>query len=155
MVSTICDQCPTNVAVIRVLREETQKKYAVEGKPTQTTFFEVDNTKVFPLFDIPHLLNGVRNNSLNKDAKFMLNGQERWAKWEHLKMLLAIDVGVDDEIRLVNKLTESHISKEKIKKMKVKLAAQVFSQRVSSALRFSGSKCILLTFELTLNTLLF
>lgn len=72
----------------------------------------------------------------------MFNGQERWAKWEHLKMLLAIDVG-DDEIRLVNKLTESHINKDKFKKMKVKLAAQVFSQRVSSALRFSGSKCIL------------
>ncbi|XP_026743754.1 uncharacterized protein LOC113505320 isoform X2 [Trichoplusia ni] len=142
VVSAICDQCPTNVAVIRELREETQKKYAVEGKPTQTTFFEVDNTKVFPLFDTPHLLKGVRNNLLNKDAKFMLNGQERWAKWEHLKMLLAIDVG-DDEIRLVNKLTESLINKEKLKKMKVKLAAQVFSQRVSSALRFSGKHGIL------------
>ncbi|KAH9633045.1 hypothetical protein HF086_000405 [Spodoptera exigua] len=59
----------------------------------------------------------------------------KWAKWEHLKMLLDVDIG-DDEIRLVNKLTEMHVVKEKIPKMKVKYAAQVFSQRVSSALRF-------------------
>lgn len=142
VISTICDQSPTNVAVIRELREETQKKYP--ASTTQTTFFEVNNVKVFPLFDTPHLLKGVRNNLINKDAKFIQNGQEKWAKWEHIKMLLAIDVG-DDEIRLVNKLTESHVNKDKIKKMKVKLAAQVFSQRVSSALRFSASKCKLVS----------
>ncbi|KAM3967912.1 uncharacterized protein ACR2FA_011463 [Aphomia sociella] len=78
---------------------------------------------------------GVRNNLLTKNAIFIQNGKEKVAKWEHLKMLLAIDVG-EDEIRLVNKLTESHVIKDKIKKMKVKLAAQVFSQRVSSALGF-------------------
>lgn len=54
-------------------------------------------------------------------------------------MLLAIDVG-DDEIRLVNKLTENHVNKDKLNKMKVKLAAQVFSQRVSAVLRFSASR---------------
>lgn len=53
-------------------------------------------------------------------------------------MLLAVDDG-DDEIRLVNKLTEMHVDKNKIPKMKVKFAAQVFSQRVSSALRFLSS----------------
>ncbi|KAJ2942923.1 hypothetical protein O0L34_g15113 [Tuta absoluta] len=46
----------------------------------------------------------------------------------------------DDEIRFVNKLTEFHVIKDKIPKMKVKHAAQVFSQRVSSALRFAASK---------------
>lgn len=137
VVTTICDQCPTNVAVIKELREETRKQYAIEGN--LQTHFEVNNMKVFPLFDTPHLLKGVRNNLLNKDAKFIQNGQEKWAKWEHLKMLLAIDVG-DDEIRLVNKLTENHLNKDKLKKMKVKLAAQVFSQRVSAALRFLASR---------------
>lgn len=56
-------------------------------------------------------------------------------------MLLELDEG-DDEIRLVNKLTEKHVIKNKIPKMKVKYAAQVFSQRVSSALRFSSSKYV-------------
>ncbi|KAJ8706159.1 hypothetical protein PYW07_010936 [Mythimna separata] len=135
VVATVCDQCPANVAAIKDIKEETQKRYANKG-----WFFEVNGKKVFPLFDTPHLLKGVRNNLLTKNAKFIQNGQEKWAKWEHLKMFLDIDVG-DDEIRLVNKLTENHIIKDKIKKMKVKLAAQVFSQRVSSAIRFSASKC--------------
>ncbi|XP_045493197.1 uncharacterized protein LOC123692481 [Colias croceus] len=91
--------------------------------------------KVFPLFDTPHLLKGVRNNLLKKDAEFLQNGETKCAKWEHLKLLLDIDDG-DDEIRLLNKLTEMHIIKDKIPKMKVKYAAQVFSQRVSSAMRF-------------------
>lgn len=54
-------------------------------------------------------------------------------------MLLDIDEG-DDEVRIVNKLTENHVLKEKIPKMKVKFAAQVFSQRVSAVMRFLASK---------------
>ncbi|GBP56324.1 Glutathione S-transferase [Eumeta japonica] len=50
-------------------------------------------------------------------------------------MLLEVDVG-EHEIRLVNKLTEQHVNKDKIPKMKVSVAAQVFSQRVSAAMRF-------------------
>ncbi|GBP13819.1 hypothetical protein EVAR_91041_1 [Eumeta japonica] len=46
-------------------------------------------------------------------------------------MLLEVDVG-EHEIRLVNKLTEQHVNKDKIPKMKVSVAAQVFSQRVSA-----------------------
>ncbi|KAF9804120.1 hypothetical protein SFRURICE_020548 [Spodoptera frugiperda] len=38
VVSTICDQCPTNVAVIKQLREETQKKYAVEENQRKQRF---------------------------------------------------------------------------------------------------------------------
>ncbi|CAH0730447.1 unnamed protein product, partial [Brenthis ino] len=99
--------------------------------------FEVNSMKVFPLFDTPHLLKGIRNNLLNKDAKFIENGQEKWAKWEHLKMLLAIDVG-DDEIRLVNKLTENHVNKDKLKKMKVKLAAQSMPEEKQSLQELMG-----------------
>lgn len=57
------------------------------------------------------------------------------AKWDHLQLLLAID---DDEdlLRMCNNLTEAHVLPEKITKMKVKHAAQVFSQGVSGALRF-------------------
>ncbi|GBP61815.1 Vacuolar protein-sorting-associated protein 36 [Eumeta japonica] len=54
-------------------------------------------------------------------------------------MLLEVDVG-EHEIRLVNKLTEQHVNKDKIPKMKVSVAAQVFSQRVSAAMRFWQEK---------------
>ncbi|GBP15207.1 hypothetical protein EVAR_79221_1 [Eumeta japonica] len=44
-------------------------------------------------------------------------------------MLLEVDVG-EHERRLVNKLTEQHVNKDKIPKMKVSVAAQVFSKGV-------------------------
>ncbi|GBP50047.1 Zinc finger protein 79 [Eumeta japonica] len=42
-------------------------------------------------------------------------------------MLLEVDVG-EHEIRLVNKLTEQHVNKDKIPKMKVSVAAQVLAK---------------------------
>ncbi|KAH9645583.1 hypothetical protein HF086_005232 [Spodoptera exigua] len=60
----------------------------------------------------------------------------------HLKLLLDLDDG-EDELRMCNKLTEAHVLPEKIPKMKVKHAAQVFSQRVSGALRFCARKHLL------------
>ncbi|CAG4944833.1 unnamed protein product [Colias eurytheme] len=135
VVATICDQASSNVKVIKMLQEDTKNKYKQRGIIYESNAFEIENMKVFPEFDTPHLLKGVRNNLLKKDAEFLQNGETKCAKWEHLKLLLDIDDG-DDEIRLLNKLTEMHIIKEKIPKMKVKYAAQVFSQRVSSAMRF-------------------
>ncbi|XP_022836994.1 uncharacterized protein LOC111364379 [Spodoptera litura] len=139
VVATICDQATTNVRVVQELQKETKAMYLRRGDTYNSNAIEVDACKIFPLFDTPHLLKGVRNNLLTKNAKYIQNGETKWAKWEHLKMLLEIDDG-DDEIRLVNKLTEMHVVKEKIPKMKVKYAAQVFSQRVSSALRFLSSE---------------
>lgn len=59
-------------------------------------------------------------------------------------MLMDVDTG-EDEVRLVNKLTECHVDVKKIHKMKVKYAAQVFSQRVSSAMRYLASEYLLFT----------
>lgn len=41
----------------------------------------------------------------------------------------------DLDTRMCEKLTVQHVYKDSIKKMKVKLAAQVFSHRVSSIMR--------------------
>ncbi|KAF9404446.1 hypothetical protein HW555_014330, partial [Spodoptera exigua] len=142
VVATICDQAATNVRVVQELQKETQEKYLRRGEICYSNAVEIANCKIFPLYDTPHLLKGVRNNLISKNATFIHNGITKWAKWEHLKMLLDVDIG-DDEIRLVNKLTEMHVVKEKIPKMKVKYAAQVFSQRVSSALRFLSKHNIL------------
>ncbi|XP_047034960.1 uncharacterized protein LOC124640998 isoform X2 [Helicoverpa zea] len=144
VIATICDQAATNVRVVRQLLAETREKYLRKGMEYYSKAFEIENSKIFPLFDTPHLLKGVRNNLLEKNAQFTQNGETKKAKWEHIEMLLELDEG-DDEIRLVNKLTEKHVIKNKIPKMKVKYAAQVFSQRVSSALRFSSKHNILPT----------
>lgn len=139
VVCTICDQAATNVSVIRSLQEETRVSHLRKGLEYNSRAFEIDDIKVYPLFDSPHLLKGVRNNMLIKNVKFVQNGEQKCAKWDHLIQLLQVDEG-DDEIRLVNKLTENHVIKNKIPKMKVKIAAQVFSQRVSAAMRFLASK---------------
>lgn len=75
---------------------------------------------------------------MTKKLKFSEDSKTKYAEWEHLEMLLKLDVG-EDEIRLVNKLTETHVMKDKLPKMKVEYAAQLFSQRVSSAIRFLAS----------------
>lgn len=139
VIATVCDQSSTNVSVINSLKNETKQKYLSEGREYKSTGFEIDGTKIFPVFDPPHLLKGLRNNLLTKDLRFIQDGEVKYAKWDHLKMLLDVDVGEDD-IRLVNKLTECHVNKDKIPKMKVKHAAQVFSQRVSAAMRFLASQ---------------
>ncbi|XP_052741491.1 uncharacterized protein LOC128198747 [Bicyclus anynana] len=144
IIATVCDQSPTNMKVIKNLVTETKEKYLRNGTEYRSMAFEVNNSKIFPIFDPPHLLKGLRNNLMTKKLKFVQNGETKFAKWEHLQMLLDIDAGEHD-IRLVNKLTESHVNKEKVPKMKVKHAAQVFSQRVSAALRFLAIGALMLT----------
>ncbi|KPJ09927.1 Transposable element P transposase [Papilio machaon] len=142
VVATICDQGGPNMSAINSLYIETKEKYMRQNKEYQSLAFEVDDIKVFPIFDSPHLIKGIRNNFLEKNVRFIQGGKVKIAKWEHLKMLLDVDVGEDD-IRMLNKLTEHHVIKEKIPKMKVKNAAQVFSQRVSATLRFLAKHNIL------------
>lgn len=40
-------------------------------------------------------------------------------------------------LRALPKLTDEHVIKDKVKKMKLKMATQVFSQRVSATLLFA------------------
>ncbi|XP_045535436.1 uncharacterized protein LOC106716651 [Papilio machaon] len=141
VVATVCDQSQTNVGAIKSLKDDTMKKYLRQAVEYKSHGFEVDEHKIFPLYDTPHLLKGVRNNLLRKNARFS-DIQEKVAKWDHIKMLFEKDVG-EHEIRFVNKLTEYHVFENKIPKMKVKYAAQVFSQRVSSALGFLARHNIL------------
>ncbi|CAB3259517.1 unnamed protein product [Arctia plantaginis] len=142
VIATVCDQSSTNMSVIKSLINDTKRKYLLEGKEFKSLSFEYNGSKIFPVFDPPHLLKGLRNNLLTKNLRFIQNGVVKFAKWEHLQMLLDADPGEDD-IRLVNKLTESHVVPEKIPKMKVKHAAQVFSQRVSATMRYLANHDIL------------
>lgn len=138
----MCDQSATNMTTIKNLYEETVQDHLRRGAEYKSCAFEVDGVKVFPLFDPPHLLKGIRNNLLTKKLRYIENGIVKVAKWEHIILFMEKDVE-DKELRLVNKLTEAHIIKEKIPKMKVKYAAQVFSQRLSAAMKFCTSKWII------------
>jgi hypothetical protein len=81
------------------------------------------------------MLKGIRNNLLERDAKFNWKEPvEQIASWRDIITAYELDTG-DFDTRMMCKLTDQHVYPEKMKKMKVKLAAQVFSQRVSSTMR--------------------
>ncbi len=46
----------------------------------------------------------------------------------------------DFDFKIVNRLTEAHVYPEKLKAMKVSIAAQMFLQKVSSVMRFLATK---------------
>ncbi|KAF0755385.1 Uncharacterized protein FWK35_00009537 [Aphis craccivora] len=101
-----------------------------------------ERVKIVYLFDVPHLMKCIRNNLLNKDLNFTIDGVKRTAKWDHLIQLYKEDSEIPDS-KMLPRLTDCHILPHKITKMKVKCATQVFSQRVSAVLNFLADKNII------------
>lgn len=62
VISTVCDQAPTNVAAINRLRQETNTKYMKKEKENRLYCFEINDKEIISLFNVPHLLKGLRNN---------------------------------------------------------------------------------------------
>lgn len=65
-----------------------------------------------------------------------MKGEAQIANWDDIQTLNSFDK--ENEIhglRTLHKLTEAHILPQKIKKMSVSIAAQVFSHRVASTMR--------------------
>lgn len=121
--------------------EENKQKYTKAGKKARDGVFEVDDEEVIPLFDVPHLLKGMRNNLLNKNLKYIMDGTERVAKWDHILKLYENNPTYKG-IRLIKKLTKNHCDPNKIPKMKVKHASQIFSHTVGVNMGFLAGKFI-------------
>ncbi|KAH0812460.1 hypothetical protein GEV33_010331 [Tenebrio molitor] len=79
---------------------------------------------------------GIRNNFLEADIKFTWKKGEQRATWQHIVALYEMDGGVDVDMhfKMLPRVTDGHVYKQCIKKMRVKVAAQVLSQRVSSTM---------------------
>lgn len=89
---------------------------------------------------IPHIfLKGIRNNLLQKNLLFITDNIKKEAQWKNFIDFYNIDSTIVD-IKMLPRVTDQHIIPRKIKKMKVKITAQVFSQRVSSLMRFLACK---------------
>lgn len=134
VVATISDQHPSNSKAISNLKEETNAMHLRKGIENRLMGFYVNQQEVVHLYDPPHLLKCVRNNLLMHNCKFTWKRKEQAASWNDIETLYDLDVG-DSDTKMLNKLTDAHVRKNKIKKMKVKIAAQVFSHRVSSTMR--------------------
>lgn len=140
VVATICDQGKPNEGAIRILNTETKLYYERKCEEYREDFYEVelDNRKrirVVHLFDPPHLIKCLRNNLLTKDLIYEMDGVKRVAKWKHLEELYYADNCIPDS-KMLPRLTDHHVVPDKIKKMKVRFATQVFSQRVAAIMKF-------------------
>lgn len=133
VVATICDQGASNMAAINMLLKETREVYIRTGKPYTEGFFEMNNKKIFPLYDPPHLIKGIRNNLITKNLKYQMTGKECVAKWSHIVALYNRCPGYKG-VKLVPKLTSHHVVPALIPKMRVKHCTQVFSKSVGVAL---------------------
>lgn len=131
VVCTVCDQYAANVNAIKRLKEESVRPCA-----SDIDLFEVGGQEIVAIYDPPHLLKGIRNNLILYDLLFTIDTIKGKASWDHIIKLYELDVG-DFNTKMCYKLTDAHVYKDKLKKMKVKHAAQVFSHRVSSTMRWT------------------
>lgn len=82
---------------------------------------------MIPLYDVPYLLKSVRNNLLNNHLCWNTNDGVFTAKWDDIISAYMIDAGSSD-VRLFYKITNQHVPKRKIKKIKIFNAVQVLNQ---------------------------
>ena len=109
----VCDQGTTNQSLLTYFLKVSHIK----------PFFEVNKVKIYTMFDPPHLLKYVRN--MLKLHDFCLN--DTVICWKYISQLYDLITSNYLAMRLVPKLTKSHITLPPFAKMKVKRAAQVFS----------------------------
>lgn len=79
IVATVCDQGTNNVSAIKTLIAETQKNIQ-EDMVCTDSIFEILNMTIIPLFDVPHLMKGVRNNFLKNDLCFEIDSEKKVVK---------------------------------------------------------------------------
>ncbi|KAB0793229.1 hypothetical protein PPYR_12849 [Photinus pyralis] len=134
VVATVSDQGATNAAAIKQLLKETNENCVKSNIENKFLGYIIDNKEIVHIFDCPHLLKGIRNVLLTKDLIFTHDGKKKVASWKHIISTYKLDK-LDGRFSTFTKLTDEHVFPEKIRKMKVKHCAQVFSFTVAVAIR--------------------
>jgi hypothetical protein len=131
VLTTICDQGPTNMKATNLLCSET-----VSNTPSMTHFVVDQSFIVNRMFDVGHLLKNTRNALVECDMEFELG---KLAKWEHIYQLYQIDQ--QQQFKILYKLRPEHFNfKDSYNKMKVCVAARQLSKQVSIGLRIYALK---------------
>jgi len=118
--ATVCDRGATNVKAIKQL---------IAGSPEDDPYFIVNGEKIYALFDNPHLLKVTRNHLLDK---VLIRSDGTVVDIDHIKDILKYDI--NDKIFRATKLADVHTNPGTKAKMRVKYAAQLFSNSVKAAL---------------------
>lgn len=79
---------------------------------------------------------------MHKDLEFnasnLKTDKRQFASWDIIELVYKMDVSTNTLNRQVPSLTDEHVIKSKIKKMKVKCAAQMFSARLSAYIEYNS-----------------
>jgi hypothetical protein len=119
VVAVVCDQEASH----RVL-------HSALGATVDEPWFKSDTgSKVFMMFDVPHLIKNVRNNIMKYD--FLT--QDHTVSFSYVRKMYEREKS--SCLRLCPKLTDGHFDLQPFKKMKVALATQVMSHSVAAAIR--------------------
>lgn len=125
VVSLTCDGTSCNVAMANRLG------CSISTKNLKTFFpHPCTGNPVFLFLDPSHMLKLVRNTL--GDYGILVQGKQR-IEWKYIKLLH--EVQNEQALHLGNKLTKDHVQYWR-QKMKVKLAAQVFSNSVADSLKY-------------------
>ena len=122
-----------------------RKSFADLGATIDNPVIVIDRKQILAVFDVPHILKNLRNNLLVRDmlVEFpqiirclsgsttrIMKGKISWSTIE--KVLKPVVENNAEILSKVYKITSLHLKPTGYEKMKVKLAAQVFSHSVSS-----------------------
>lgn len=88
VVGAVCDQGATKTAAINILKNDSKRSFCQRDVEYEEEFYDVDwgeeVLNLIHLDDPPHLLKGIRNNLLNKNVKFTMNGKEKETRWSDI-----------------------------------------------------------------------
>ena len=119
--------------VVTILDQGSNNRNMVEKHLCVTSdkpYFVHDGTKIFIMYDPPHLIKNVRNNF--KKHGFTID--KDLISWKHVEEFFHADSS--KPIRLAPRLTKTHLDLPPFTPMRVKLATQVLSHSVASGMAF-------------------
>lgn len=159
MVST-CDQVRINVKAIHQLMHPIGKQIK---NPGGLLSYKIQDHTIIHCYDPPHLLKGIRNNLMTKklthhvtnrwDVDNSTHKEQRMASWKHIRE--SYNYSLKSSTKLLPKISAEHIDPKK-SKMKVSLAAQIFSQTFGNMmLKYSDNRSLPKRFADTAEILLF
>lgn len=98
------------------------------------------NKKVFVFADVPHLLKLIRNHFLDQGFKIGSNDVNK-------SCIIELLAASSDDIKIVHKVTDYHLSVRGSERQKVKPAAQLLSATLAKALEWCGSRSLFSNFS--------
>ncbi|KAK3928512.1 Transposable element P transposase [Frankliniella fusca] len=114
ILASVSDQGPTNRGAITILRAK-----CPQGECDSV--YNVGGSHIVHLWDFPHLLKSLRNNLLTSDLNYETG---KIAQWRHIIEFFKLDEGICK----LSKLKYAHLCPLGRNKMRVSLAAQIFSE---------------------------